>query len=97
GNLGACGTNLQDSDPVVALSIDAFGASTYDYMTGAATNKWCGQKIMVQYGDREAVPATIMDMCPGCSGDDIDLSPAVWSKVTGVEEMTRYKATWWTV
>lgn len=97
GNLGACGTILQDSDPVVALSIVAFGASTYDYMTGDATNKWCGQKIMVKYGDRAPVKATIMDMCPGCSGYDIDLSPAVWADVTGVEEMTRYKAEWWTI
>ena len=93
GNLGACGTSLQDTDMVVALSKDAWGASTYDVMTGAATNKWCGQKITAYYQGNK-VEATIMDMCPGCSGMDIDLSPAAWKQLTGSDEMTRYKATW---
>lgn len=93
GNTGACGTNLSNEDMVVALSIEAFGASTYDKMTGAATNKWCGQQINVFYQGR-TVSAKIMDMCPGCKGDDIDLSPAAWKALTGSDEKTRYKATW---
>lgn len=93
GGSGACGTSLSNDDLVVALSKDAWGASTYDVMTGAATNKWCNQKIQVFYQGR-TVSATIMDMCPGCSGMDIDLSPAAWKQLTGSDEKTRYKATW---
>jgi hypothetical protein len=93
GGYGACGTQLNDSDMIVALSHVAWGASTYDVMTGAASNPWCGQEIEVHYKGN-SVKAKIMDMCPGCKGDDIDLSPAAWKALTGSDEMTRYQATW---
>jgi hypothetical protein len=95
GARGACGTVLADSDPIVALSGGLWGASTYDVMTGASTNPWCGQKISIQMEGREPVVATIMDLCPGCiHKEDIDLSPSVWKQVTGVDEKTRLKASW---
>lgn len=93
GGFGACGTKLVDTDMIVALAQPAWGASTYDRMTGAATNPWCGQKIKVEYEGR-SVEATIMDMCPGCSGHDIDLSVAAWKALTGSDVKTRYKASW---
>jgi outer membrane biosynthesis protein TonB len=93
GGYGACGTQLNDSDMIVALSHVAWGASTYDVMTGAASNPWCGQEINVHYKGN-SIKAKIMDMCPGCKGDDIDLSPAAWKALTGSDEMTRYQATW---
>lgn len=92
GASGACGTSLQDSDMIVALAKPAWGESTYDRMTGAATNPWCGQKIKVEYQGK-SIEATIMDMCPGCAGHDIDLSPAAWKALTG-RENTRLKASW---
>jgi hypothetical protein len=93
GDLGACGTELKATDMIVALAASTWGASTYDVMTGASTNPWCGQKIKVEYKGNE-VDATIMDLCPGCSGADIDLSPAVWKALTGLDEKTRLKASW---
>lgn len=93
GGYGACGTQLQDTDMIVAIAEAAWGASTYDVATGAATNAWCGKKIQIEYNGN-TVPATIMDMCPGCSGHDIDLSPATWKAVTGSDVETRYKASW---
>lgn len=93
GGFGACGTKLTDSDMIVALAQPAWGASTYDKMTGAATNPWCGQKIKVEY-EGKSVEATIMDMCPGCAGHDIDLSVAAWKALTGSDVKTRYKASW---
>lgn len=93
GGYGACGTKIYDSDMVVALAKDAWGASTYDVQTGAATNPWCGQKIKVDYNGN-SIEATIMDMCPGCSGHDIDLSLAAYTKLTGLSEKTRLKASW---
>lgn len=93
GGFGACGTKLYDTDMIVALAQPAWGASTYDTMTGAATNPWCGQKIKVEYNGN-SIEATIMDLCPGCSGNDIDLSLAAWKKLTGLDEKTRLKASW---
>lgn len=93
GGFGACGTALHDSDMIVALAQPAWGKSTYDVMTGAATNPWCGQKIKVEY-QGNSIEATIMDMCPGCSGHDIDLSLSAWKALTGKDEKTRLKASW---
>jgi hypothetical protein len=90
---GACGILLRNQDLVVALAKDAWGESTYDLMTGAATNRWCNQTIQVFYHEFN-ITATIMDMCPGCSGHDIDLSPAAWKRLTGSDEKTRYQAKW---
>ncbi|KAF1939754.1 hypothetical protein EJ02DRAFT_351621 [Clathrospora elynae] len=93
GGFGACGTELHDSDYIVALAKDAWGSSTYDVMTGAATNPWCGQMIDIEYKGNH-VKAKIMDLCPGCSGNDIDLSLATWKALTGLDEKTRLKANW---
>ncbi|KAL5120567.1 hypothetical protein ACEQ8H_001586 [Pleosporales sp. CAS-2024a] len=93
GGFGACGTALTDSDMIVAIAQPAWGKSTYDVMTGAATNPWCGQQVDIEYNGNH-VTATIMDMCPGCAGHDLDLSLAVWTKLTGLAEKTRLKASW---
>ncbi|KAF2997324.1 hypothetical protein E8E13_002572 [Curvularia kusanoi] len=92
GALGACGKPIYPTDMVVALSKDAWGVSTYDTMTGASTNKWCGQKIKIEYNGKSA-EATVMDMCPGCKGHDIDLSDAAWAAI-GMTEYTRVQGSW---
>lgn len=93
GGFGACGTELHDTDMIVALSKDTWGASTYDVMTGESTNPWCGQRIKVEYNGNH-IFAKIMDLCPGCSGADIDLSLAAWKELTKLDEKTRLKASW---
>jgi len=92
GALGACGEPMNPEDITVALAKSAWGESTYDVMTGKATNKWCGQKIQIKYGGKSVV-ATVMDMCPGCSGHDIDLSDGAWAAI-GMTEWTRVKGSW---
>ena len=92
GALGACGEPMQATDMYVALAQPAWGASTYDTMTGKATNKWCGQKIRIEYNGK-SVDAKIMDMCPGCAGHDIDLSDAAWAAI-GMTEWTRVQGSW---
>ncbi len=92
GALGACGEPMYPTDMYVALAQPAWGASTYDTMTGKATNKWCGQKIKIEYNGK-SVDAKIMDMCPGCAGHDIDLSDAAWEAI-GMTEWTRVKGSW---
>jgi hypothetical protein len=93
GGYGACGKPIYDGDMIVAIAKDAWGVSTYDTMTGDSTNPWCGQKIKIDYNGN-SIEATIMDLCPGCSGHDIDLSLAAWTKLTGLAEKTRLKASW---
>lgn len=92
GDLGACGEPMNPGDLTVALAKPAWGESTYDVMTGKATNKWCGQKIQINYGGKKVV-ATIMDMCPGCAGHDIDLSDGAWAAI-GMTELTRVQGDW---
>lgn len=92
GALGACGEPMHATDFYVALAAPAWGASTYDTMTGKATNKWCGQKIKIEYGGK-SVDATIMDLCPGCAGHDLDLSDAAWAAI-GMTELTRVQGSW---
>ncbi|KAF2266657.1 hypothetical protein CC78DRAFT_122337 [Lojkania enalia] len=93
GAAGACGESLTDDMAICALAKPTWGESTYDVMTGEATNKWCGQKIKLFYNGRTA-ECTIMDMCPGCSGADIDMSYSVWQTLTGLTEKTRLQGTW---
>ncbi|KAH7389292.1 hypothetical protein DE146DRAFT_663739 [Phaeosphaeria sp. MPI-PUGE-AT-0046c] len=93
GAAGACGKAITDTDMVVALAAPTWGKSTYDVMTGEATNPWCGQKIDIEYNGNH-IQATIMDLCPGCSGSDIDLSLAAWKALTKLDEKTRLKASW---
>ena len=92
GGLGACGKPLYPTDFVVALAAPAWGASTYDTQTGEATNPWCGKKIVIDYNGKK-VDATIMDLCPGCKGHDIDLSDAAWAAI-GMTEWTRVQGSW---
>jgi len=80
------------TDMYVAIASSAWGASTYDTMTGKATNKWCGQKVRIEYNGK-SVDAKVMDMCPGCAGHDLDLSDAAWAAI-GMTEWTRVKGSW---
>ena len=89
GAIGACGTPITDSGMTVALAQDMWGTA------GAATNPWCGQKVQITYGSNAPVIATIVDMCSGCSGADLDLTPAVWNEVTdSASPDNRFSATW---
>ncbi|CAI6338368.1 unnamed protein product [Periconia digitata] len=82
GALGSCGQPINDSDMMVALASDVYGASTYDVMTGNPTNKYCGMKINITYKGK-TVPATIMDKCDGCTRGGLDVSQAIWDQLVG--------------
>lgn len=95
GGTGACGLPIANTDMVVALSRGTWGTSTHDVMTGKSSNPWCGQKIKIDYNGK-SIEATIQDMCPDCvTPVDIDLSPAAWKELTGLEEYTRVKGMSW--
>ncbi|KAK7015006.1 RlpA-like double-psi beta-barrel-protein domain-containing protein-containing protein [Favolaschia claudopus] len=68
--LGACGGWNKDSDYIVALNQQTFG---YSY-----PSKYCGKKISMSYNGKTTT-ATIVDSCPGCPDDGLDLSPGLFS------------------
>ena len=75
GGLGACGSAIQNTDLVCALSgqlYDSFGLS----VASAA----CGKTAIVQLGGK-SVQVTIKDRCAGCQLNDIDCTPAVFDQL----------------
>ncbi|KAJ8469780.1 hypothetical protein ONZ45_g16779 [Pleurotus djamor] len=64
--LGACGANSLSTDLIVALSPSQFA--------GGAN---CFKHIKVNFNGRQ-IDATVVDLCPGCGGDGIDLSPTAF-------------------
>lgn len=96
GAAGACGEPLYDSMEICAIAQplwDKKGGSTYDRMTGKATNPYCGKYATITYNGN-TITCQIMDLCPGCTGNDLDLSVKSWKALTGSDEKTRYQATW---
>ncbi|KAI1650949.1 RlpA-like double-psi beta-barrel-protein domain-containing protein-containing protein [Daldinia loculata] len=80
--LGSCGETNTETDMVVALSPVQF---TTDPQA-------CGKKIQIHMGDATAT-ATVVDKCPGCSADSIDVSPAVFQSLAPLT-VGRAKVEW---
>ncbi|KAK0457335.1 riboflavine-aldehyde-forming enzyme [Desarmillaria tabescens] len=81
GNYGACGTKLQNSDNVVALSSAKYDAGAH-----------CGKRIKVSYKGK-SVDATVRDLCPGCGTNGIDLSSSAFQELAGLD-VGRIQVTW---
>jgi expansin (peptidoglycan-binding protein) len=79
--LGSCGAYSVDTDYVVALS-SAMRAQGH-----------CWQHITVAYQGRQ-VDATVVDTCPGCAEEGIDLSPAAFQALAPLEA-GRIQVDWW--
>ncbi|KAI2607226.1 RlpA-like double-psi beta-barrel-protein domain-containing protein-containing protein [Hypoxylon fragiforme] len=76
--LGSCGAVSKDTDPVVAMSPNQ--------------NGHCGKLIKINYSGKTAT-ATVVDKCPGCSGDSIDVSTAVFTQLAPLST-GRVAVTW---
>ncbi|KAG1453459.1 hypothetical protein G6F56_007570 [Rhizopus delemar] len=76
GSQGACnGVHIDNSSYYVALNHAQYGNMN-------ANSSWCGKKIKIT-GPAGSVTAKIMDACPGCGKNDLDLTPALFLKVVG--------------
>ncbi|THU85069.1 hypothetical protein K435DRAFT_869674 [Dendrothele bispora CBS 962.96] len=77
--LGACGINNTPADMIAAVS-----ASVFDTFPGAGpnpnTNPICGRRINVSFGGK-TIQVAVTDRCPGCAGQDLDLSPAAFNQL----------------
>jgi hypothetical protein len=67
--LGNCGTTNYASQLVVAVS-------TQIYDNGAH----CGKSVQINY-DGKSVMAKVVDSCPGCGKDDLDMSSTAFGKL----------------
>ncbi|CAG8612063.1 3624_t:CDS:1, partial [Dentiscutata heterogama] len=75
--LGACGKTNSNSDKICALSRDLFGSSPGG---NSNKNKNCGRKLKITCG-KKSVTVTVVDLCEGCSAEDVDLSPSAFNKL----------------
>ncbi|OTA56009.1 hypothetical protein K449DRAFT_336853 [Hypoxylon sp. EC38] len=76
--VGACGGTNTNNDMVVAMSPNQDGH--------------CGKTIKISYGGKTAT-ALVVDKCPGCPGDNIDVSPAVFDELANPDK-GRVQVTW---
>ncbi|KAG8720824.1 hypothetical protein FRC08_018027 [Ceratobasidium sp. 394] len=69
--LGSCGKRSKDSDLIVALSSKI-----------NTRNKFCGKTIRIKNTKNgKTTTAKVLDTCPGCGSNDLDLSPAAFKKL----------------
>ncbi|TCD68699.1 hypothetical protein EIP91_009983 [Steccherinum ochraceum] len=77
--LGACGGVSHNTDFIVAVSLPIFNG-----FPGAGKNSnknpICGKKLTAHYQGKD-VTVTVVDSCPGCAKNDIDLSPSAFEKL----------------
>ncbi|KAI9465048.1 expansin family protein [Lactarius psammicola] len=69
--LGNCGWTNSRSDLVVAMP-----KSLYDRNNGSN----CGQKVQISYKGK-SVTAEMVDSCPSCGGNDLDMSPSTFQRL----------------
>lgn len=78
---GACGFKASPNDLLVA----AMNKSQY-------SKSWCGQCVLVT-GPKGTVKVRIVDLCPGCSHGDLDLSEEAFTSIASLSA-GRVKITW---
>jgi len=89
--VGACGGTNSDDDHIVAINTDTFqgfpgaGANPND-------NSICGKQVEVTFNGN-SVSVTVVDECPSCGPNDIDLSPSAFS-VLASQDLGEIQATW---
>ncbi|KAI3598553.1 non-catalytic module family expn protein [Moniliophthora roreri] len=81
GGFGACGARSSNSDLVVALPQGHY-----------ANGSKCWKHLGVHYRDKY-VDVTVVDLCPGCGPNDIDLSEGAFQRLAGLD-VGRIKVTW---
>ncbi|CAG8469990.1 14021_t:CDS:1 [Dentiscutata erythropus] len=87
--LGACGKRNKNSDKICALSRDLFGSSPGG---NSNKNKNCGRKLKITCG-KKSVTVTVVDLCEGCSTEDVDLSPSAFDELAK-PSVGRMKCNW---
>lgn len=80
--LGACGNTNSDSELIAAVSASLFDSEDV-----------CGKSITIT-GDAGTTTVTVVDRCPGCGPDDLDLSSTAFQAAIGDLSIGRKDAEW---
>ncbi|KAN0127316.1 expansin family protein [Lactarius tabidus] len=72
--LGACGWTNTNSQLVVAMPQSLYNAN-------GGSN--CGQMVHISYGGN-SIEAEMVDSCPGCGGNDLDMSEATFKSLASL-------------
>ncbi|KAF7329452.1 DPBB-1 domain-containing protein [Mycena kentingensis (nom. inval.)] len=73
--LGACGHTNTGSQYIVAVSHKVFDSYPGAVASNPNKNPICGKKLKATYGGH-SVTLTVVDRCPGCQPDDLDMTRA---------------------
>ncbi|KAL4883229.1 RlpA-like double-psi beta-barrel-protein domain-containing protein-containing protein [Aspergillus karnatakaensis] len=81
--LGSCGIESTASENICAVSHVVFDAALIS--GNPNENPLCGLRLRIRRGDR-SVDVKVVDRCPGCNVDDLDVSPAVFKELGHLDE-----------
>lgn len=79
--LGSCGATSTDTDMIVAIS-----AARMNSGGNPSNNPLCFKHITITNSQGVSQDATIVDTCPGCAEDAIDVSQAVFEALAPLDE-----------
>ncbi|KAL4734502.1 RlpA-like double-psi beta-barrel-protein domain-containing protein-containing protein [Aspergillus similis] len=81
--LGSCGITSTSSEKICAVSHVVFDAA----LTSGNPNEnpLCGLKLRIRRGGR-SVDVKVVDRCPGCNVDDLDVSSSVFEELGDLAE-----------
>ncbi|KAL4947377.1 RlpA-like double-psi beta-barrel-protein domain-containing protein-containing protein [Aspergillus filifer] len=81
--LGSCGITSSSSEKICAVSHTLFDAA----LTSGNPNEnpLCGLKLRIRRGE-SSVDVTVVDRCPGCKVDDLDVSSSVFEELGNLAE-----------
>ncbi|KAJ3554780.1 hypothetical protein NM688_g2926 [Phlebia brevispora] len=82
GGYGACGYMNSNSDFVVAINEDQWDNGAH-----------CGEFITISY-DGRSTTAEIVDLCPGCPDDGLDLTEGLFTYLAGDLSIGVIYGTW---
>ncbi|KAG2235550.1 hypothetical protein INT48_003113 [Thamnidium elegans] len=81
-NRGSCGWKNSPNDLIVAMN----GKDMKNQSGKSNKNPLCGKMVEITNSSGTKIRAKIVDTCPGCSKGDLDLSPAVFSKLAPLKK-----------
>lgn len=92
--IGACGVMSKATDLVAAMPHGLFDAKTP--AGNPNKNPLCGKKLKVKGPGGKSVQVTVVDRCPGCKGNSLDLSPPAFKALADLG-VGRIKGASWTM
>lgn len=75
-----CGTSSSDTDYVCAISQQLYNTVT----DSESISEYCGHMINITYNDKN-VQVKVVDSCPSCDKDSLDLSPSAFEALADLE------------